>query len=68
MRTIAATVLLMSLATPAKAAEWESYELNREKVVPAGGTTNIYLGPLTPGTYPFFDDFNQAVTGQIVAK
>lgn len=51
-----------------KAAEFESYELNREKVVPAGGSASVYLGPLTPGTYPFFDDFNQAVTGQIVAK
>ena len=51
-----------------KAAEFESYELSREKVVPAGGSASVYLGPLTPGTYPFFDDFNQAVTGQIVAK
>ena len=52
----------------AKPAEFESYELVREKIVPAGGSVSVYLGPLTPGTYPYFDDFNQSSTGQIVAK
>ena len=51
------------------AAEFESYELNREKVVPANGEITVYLDPLDPGTYPFFDDFHRdTTTGKIVAK
>jgi plastocyanin len=49
-------------------AEFESSELNREKVIAPGGTVTIYVGPLEPGTYPFFDDFDQANRGQIVVK
>lgn len=52
----------------AKAAEFESAELNREKVIPAGTNAVIYIGPLAPGTYPFFDDFDQKNSGRIVAK
>jgi len=50
------------------AAEFESAELNREKVVPPGQSTVIYVGPLAPGTYPFLDDFHQSTRGQLVAK
>jgi hypothetical protein len=50
------------------AAEFESAELNREKVVPPGQSTVIYIGPLAPGTYPFFDDFHQSTRGRLVAK
>ncbi len=52
----------------AKPAEFESAELNREKVVPAGSSVPVYIGPLSPGAYPFFDDFDQKNRGQIVAK
>jgi hypothetical protein len=49
--------------------EFESYELNREKVVVGGGTINVFLGPLAPGTYPFFGDFNQKTAqGRLIAK
>lgn len=51
-----------------KSAEFESAELNREKVIPAGSSGTIYIGPLSAGTYPFFDDFNQKNRGQIIAK
>jgi Cupredoxin-like domain len=50
------------------AAEFESAELNREKVVPPGQSAVIYIGPLAPGTYPFFDDFRQSTRGRLVAK
>jgi len=50
------------------AAEFESSELNREKVVPPGQSAVIYIGPLAPGTYPFFDDFHQSTRGRLVAK
>lgn len=48
--------------------EFESSDLNREKVVVGGGTITVYLGPLTPGSYEFFDDFDPTARGTIVAK
>jgi hypothetical protein len=48
--------------------EFESTDLNREKVVVGGGTIMVYLGPLAPGRYAFFDDFNPKARGTIVAK
>jgi hypothetical protein len=49
--------------------EFESYELNREKVVPAKGSVVIFVGPLQPGRYPFFGDFNRdSAQGVLVAK
>jgi RPA family protein len=40
------------------AEEFESYALNREKVVAPGGRIVVYVGPLKPGRYEFFGDFN----------
>ena len=51
-----------------QAAEFESAELNREKIVPPGGNVTVLLGPLKPGSYAFFDDFHRATKGTIVAK
>ena len=49
--------------------EFESYELNREKVVPGNSELMLFIGPLAPGTYPFFGDFNQdTAQGRIIAK
>jgi hypothetical protein len=42
------------------AEEFESYALNREKVVAPGGRIVVYVGPLKPGRYEFFGDFNPA--------
>ena len=50
------------------AAEFESHELHREKVVPAGQEVVVNLGPLRAGRYEFFDDFNPKSRGHIVAK
>jgi plastocyanin len=52
----------------AKAAEFESKDLRVEKVVPAGKTVNVRIRALKPGSYAFFDDFNKATTGRIVAE
>jgi len=49
-------------------AEFESSDLNREKVVPAGGEITVFLGPLDAGSYEFFDDFHHATKGTLVAK
>ena len=49
--------------------EFESHELNREKVIPPGKTAEIIIGPLKPGTYSFFGEFHpKTAKGQIVAK
>jgi len=45
--------------------EFESYSLNREKVVPGHTTLSLWLDPLEPGRYKFFDDFNPGVVGWI---
>ncbi|MDP1519553.1 cupredoxin domain-containing protein [Porticoccus litoralis] len=37
--------------------EFESYELNREKVIPGNRKTVIFIGPLPQGEYPFFGEF-----------
>ncbi len=49
--------------------EFESYELNREKIIRGGKTGIVFVGPLEPGTYPFFGEFNMdTAQGQIIAK
>jgi hypothetical protein len=49
--------------------EFESYTLNREKVVPANGTIVLYVGPLDAGKYEFFGEFNMATArGWLVAR
>ncbi len=52
-----------------EAMEFESFKLNREKVVGAGETVTITVPSLKPGSYDFYDDFHQDVPqGTIVAK
>ncbi|MGH7058453.1 MAG: cupredoxin domain-containing protein, partial [Acetobacteraceae bacterium] len=48
--------------------EFESFEFNREKVVPGGTTVTVWVGPLKPGKYKFFDDFNQSSVGWLVVE
>jgi plastocyanin len=50
------------------ASEFESSELHREKVVPAGQEVIVYIGPLRAGSYEYFDDFNPRARGHIVAR
>ncbi|MCJ7815740.1 MAG: cupredoxin domain-containing protein [Xanthomonadales bacterium] len=38
--------------------EFESYELNREKVINGSSRTVIFIGPLGAGKYPFFGEFH----------
>jgi len=53
----------------ATAEEFESYELNREKVIPANSRGFIFVGPLTSGRYPFFGDFHQQTArGTVVVE
>ncbi len=49
--------------------EFESVDLNREKLVPPGQSITVFLGPLSPGEYKFFGDFHQdTAQGVMVAK
>jgi plastocyanin len=49
--------------------EFESTELRREKVVAGGEQITVYVGPLKPGRYEFFGDFNPTTArGHIIAK
>jgi high-affinity iron transporter len=49
--------------------EFESTDLNREKLVTPGQTITVFLGPLDPGAYKFFGDFHQdTAQGVLVAK
>jgi hypothetical protein len=49
-------------------AEFESASLHREKIVNPGGEITLFVGPLNPGNYEFFDDFNGATRGHLVVK
>ena len=49
--------------------EFESSELNREKLIKAGKTAEVSIGPLNPGTYKFIGEFHpKTAQGRIVAK
>jgi len=49
--------------------EFESYELKREKIIPGGASVPLFIGPLAPGSYPFFGEFNQATAqGRVVVE
>ena len=37
--------------------EFESYELNREKVIAGHSEAVVFIGPLPAGQYPFFGEF-----------
>lgn len=49
--------------------EFESWELNREKVILGGERTVIFVGPLPPGEYPFFGEFNpKTAQGKLIVR
>jgi hypothetical protein len=49
--------------------EFESHKLNREKIVPPGAKVVIFVGPLKPGTYEFWGEYNEATAkGVVVAE
>lgn len=49
--------------------EFESYELNREKVIMGKRQAILFVGPLPPGEYPFFGEFHpKTALGTIVVE
>lgn len=51
------------------AEEFESYELNREKVIAGNTKSVIFIGPLPPGEYPFFGEFfPKTAQGKVIVE
>ena len=49
--------------------EFESHDLNREKIIAGKSTATIFIGPLQPGRYRFFGEYNEKTAqGVIVAQ
>ena len=62
-------IKLMVVNEDATPEEFESHQLNREKVVTGRATIPVYVGPLKPGRYPFFGDFHSdTAQGALIAK
>ncbi|MFQ5345835.1 MAG: cupredoxin domain-containing protein [Mariprofundus sp.] len=60
---------LIVLNQDATAEEFESYELNREKVVGGQARIVVFLPPLQAGEYPFFGEFNpDTAQGRIIVR
>lgn len=49
--------------------EFESFSLNREKVIAGNSKAYVFIGPLDPGRYPFIGEFHaETAHGVIVAQ
>ena len=46
--------------------EFESSDLHFEKIVPAGSEAVVYVRPLKPGRYNYYDDFHHTTQGYLV--
>ncbi len=48
--------------------EFESFSLNREKVILGKGKATLFIGPLQPGKYEFFGEYNpDSAQGVLIA-
>ena len=62
-------IRLMVINLDSTPEEFESYELNREKVILGNSKAIIFVGPLEVGEYPFFGEFNMSTAlGKLVAE
>ncbi|MFP5414254.1 MAG: cupredoxin domain-containing protein [Gammaproteobacteria bacterium] len=49
--------------------EFKSWDLNRKKIIFGERSATLFIGPLAPGTYPFFGEFNpKTALGKLIAK
>lgn len=46
--------------------EFESHDLNREKVIAGLSTATIFVGPLAAGRYRFFGEFNEKIAQGVI--
>jgi hypothetical protein len=63
-----ARVVIRITNRDAAAMEFESKALKVEKVIAANGEGIVRVGPLKPGRYEFFDDFNLTNRGVLVVE
>ena len=49
-------------------AEFESSDFSVEQVIPGGTALPVYIPPLKPGSYSFFNDFHPSSTGTLVVR
>lgn len=60
---------LIVINEDASAEEFESFSLNREKVIRPGQSVTIFLPPLKPGRYEFFGEFHpDTAQGKIIVE
>ena len=51
------------------AEEFDSHDLNREKIVPPSAKATIFIGPLKAGRYSFVGEYNEATAkGVVIAE
>lgn len=49
--------------------EFESHDLNLEKIITGGGKATLKVGPLEPGTYEFVGEFHEDMAkGKLIAE
>ena len=49
--------------------EFDSHDLNREKLVPPRSKVTVFIGPLKPGRYAFIGEYNDATArGVVIAE
>ena len=49
--------------------EFDSHDLNREKIIGGGKSATVYIGPLEAGVYKYDGEFNaETAKGTITAK
>jgi cupredoxin-like protein len=49
--------------------EFDSFPLNREKIVFANSKSIVFIGPLKPGRYEFMGEFNRSTAhGVVIAE
>lgn len=62
-------VKLLVINADETAEEFESYELNREKIITGNSKSIIFIGPLPARRYPFFGEFYpKTAQGVIIAQ
>lgn len=60
---------LLIINEDSTAEEFESVSLNREKVIMGNSEGVIFLGPLSPGEYSFFGEFNpRTAQGRLIVN
>lgn len=63
------SVTLTITNSDATVEEFESFSLNREKLIPAGKTVTIFLPKLQPGTYEFVGEFHpETARGRLIIE